>query len=175
MSTPRLAVLAAAAWFSFAACAETPHLGRALSAAELAAWDISILPDGNGLPPGSGTAAQGAAVYAQKCAFCHGDKAEGRPPYTRLIGGAPITSISAAEKTIANFYPYATTLFDFIRRAMPWQQPRTLSNDEVYALVAFVLAGNKLIGEGEAMNAQSLPKVRMPNREGFIPRFPEKM
>jgi cytochrome c len=165
----------AAALVSFSVFAETPGLGRPLSAADLAAWDISIPPDGSGLPAGSGTAAQGAPIYAQKCAFCHGDKAEGRPPYTRLIGGAPITSISAAEKTIANFYPYATTLFDIIRRAMPWQQPRTLSNDEVYALVAFVLAGNKLIGESEAMDAQSLPKVRMPNRDGFIPRFPEKM
>jgi hypothetical protein len=107
--------------------------------------------------------------------MCHGDQGEGRPPFSRLIGGGPIRSINAAEKTISNFYAYATTLFDFIRRAMPWQQPRTLANDEVYAVVAFLLAQNKIISEGEVMNADTLPKVRMPNRDGFIPRFPEKM
>ena len=174
MPTLKLWALAAAA-LSFGVLAETPGLGRPVTPGELAAWDISVLPDGSGLPRGSGTAAQGAPIYAQKCALCHGDKAEGRPPYSRLIGGGPITSISGAEKTIANFYPYATTVFDIIRRAMPWQQPRTLSDDEVYALVAFILAGNKLIAESEVMNAQTLPKVRMPNRDGFISRFPEKM
>jgi cytochrome c len=80
-----------------------------------------------------------------------------------------------STKTIANFWPYATTLFDFIRRAMPFQQPRSLSDDEVYALTAYILALNKLIGEQDEMNAQTLPKVKMPNRDGFIPRFPEKM
>ena len=174
MSTPRafFFLLICVASDTFAA---GPNLGKPLTAAEMAAWDISVLPDGSGLPAGSGTPAQGASVYAAKCAMCHGDKGEGRPPYSRLIGGGPIQSISAAEKTIANFYPYSTTLFDFIRRAMPWQQPRALSNDEVYAVVAFLLAQNKIIGETEAMNAETLPKVKMPNRDGFIPRFPEKM
>jgi cytochrome c len=148
----------------------------ALSPADIAAWDISILPDGTGLPPGSGTPAQGAKIYAERCAVCHGEKGEGRPPYfSRLIGGGPISGIDAAQKTIANFYPYPTTVFDFIRRAMPWQQPRTLTNDEVYAVVAYIFAQNKLIGESDAMNAQTLPKVRMPNRDGFIVRFPERM
>jgi cytochrome c len=78
-------------------------------------------------------------------------------------------------KTIANFWPYATTLFDYIRRSMPYQQPRSLTDDEVYALTAYLLAANKLIGENDAMNARTLPKVRMPNRDGFIPRFPERM
>ncbi len=81
----------------------------------------------------------------------------------------------SSVKTIANFWPYATTLFDLVRRAMPYQQPRSLTDDEVYALTAYLLAANKLIGENDAMNAQTLPKVRMPNRDGFIPRFPEKM
>jgi cytochrome c len=87
----------------------------------------------------------------------------------------PITSINAAEKTIRNFWPYATTLFDFIRRAMPWQEPRTLTNDEVYALTAYLLSLNKVIGESEVMDATTLSGVRMPNRDGFIVRFPEKL
>src|SRR5919202_733504 len=89
-----------------------------------------------------------------------------------LVGGAPLSNGIDTAKTISNFWPYATTLFDFIRRAMPWQQPRTLSNDEVYALTAYILALNKLIGESDAMNAETLPKVKMPNRDGFTPRFP---
>ena len=92
-----------------------------------------------------------------------------------MVGGGPINDISASTKTIANFWPYSTTLFDYIRRAMPWQQPRTLSDDEVYALTAFILAQNKLIGENDTINAQTLPKVQMPNRNGFIVRFPEAM
>jgi hypothetical protein len=177
MSTPKLAGLAALIVFvSGAACADGPDLGKPVSQADLAAWDISVLPDGTGLPPGSGTPAQGARVYAVQCAACHGANGEGKPPaFARLVGGGPISSISASEKTIANYYPYATTVFDYVRRAMPWPQPKSLKDDEVYAVVAFLLAQNKLIGENDSMNAQTLPKVRMPNRDGFIPRFPEKM
>ena len=96
-------------------------------------------------------------------------------PLAPLVGGGPITDISAAIKRIANFWPYSTTVFDYIRRSMPWQQPMTLSNDEVYALTAYILALNKLVGDNDTMNAQTLPKVKMPNRDGFIPRFPEAM
>ena len=92
-----------------------------------------------------------------------------------LVGGGPITDISASMKTIANFWPYSTTLFDYIRRAMPWQRPRTLANDEVYALTAYILAQNKLIGDNDTINAQTLPKVTMPNHDGFIVRFPDAM
>ena len=92
----------------------------------------------------------------------------------QLVGGAPIKDMESVKR-IANFWPYATTLFDFTRRAMPWQQPRTLTNDEVYALTAYILALNKLIGENDMMNAQTLPKVQMPNRDGFIIRFPDKL
>ena len=92
-----------------------------------------------------------------------------------LVGGAPLTNGIETTKTIANFWPYATTLFDFTRRAMPWQQPRTLTDDEVYALTAYILSLNKIIGENDVMNAETLPKVRMPNRDGFIVRFPDKM
>ena len=129
------------------------------------------MPDGTGLPPGSGTPPRARAIFAQKCAACHGEKGKGGIS-AALVGGGPITSINGGQKTIANFWPYATTLFDIIRRAMPWQQPRSLTNDEVYALTAYILALNKLIGENDAMNAKTLPKVRMPNRDGFIVRFP---
>ena len=149
------------------------NLGQPITAADLASWSINVLPDGTGLPPGSGTSAKGAPIYAQKCAHCHGENGKGGIS-APLVGGAPIRSIDA-QKTIANFWPYATTLFDFIRRAMPWQQPRSLADDEVYSLTAYILAMNKLIGEQDEINAQTLPKVRMPNRDGFIPRFPEKM
>jgi mono/diheme cytochrome c family protein len=155
------------------ALAEGPNLGKPINPADIAAWDISILPDGTGLPPGSGTAADGAKIYAEKCSACHGDNGKGgiNGP---VVGGGPLDRIEAA-KTIANFWGYPTTVFDFIRRAMPWPQPRTLSNEEVYALVAYIFAQNKLIGENDVMNAQTLPKVRMPNRDGFIVRFPDKI
>jgi cytochrome c len=158
---------------SSVAFAEGPNLGKPVNPAEIAAWDISILPDGTGLPSGGGTPAQGARIFAQKCAMCHGENGKGGVN-AALVGGGPLASIEAA-KTIANFWPYATTVFDFIRRAMPWPQPKTLTNDEVYALTAYILALNKLIGENDPMNAETLPKVRMPNRDGFIVRFPDKL
>jgi len=157
-----------------AASADGPNLGKRLSAQEIAAWDISILPDGGNLPPGGGNAEQGARAYAQKCVACHGESGKGGIA-AALVGSAPITTISGAQKTIANFWPYPTTVFDFIRRAMPWQQPKSLTDDEVYALTAYIFALNKLIAEDATMNAETLPKVRMPNRDGFIVRFPEKM
>jgi S-disulfanyl-L-cysteine oxidoreductase SoxD len=159
--------------FPAAVLAAGPNLGQPLTAADLAVWNINVMPDGTGLPPGSGTSAKGAPIYAQKCAHCHGELGKGGVN-AAVVGGAPVKSMDTS-KTIANFWPYATTLFDFIRRAMPFQQPRSLSDDEVYALTAYILALNKLIGEQDEMNAQTLPKVTMPNRDGFIPRFPEKM
>ena len=175
--------LVAAVWLAFglaagAASAEGPNLGKPIDAAEIAAWDISIQPDGTGLPPGGGKAADGARIYADKCAQCHGPDGKGGVAgvfTVPLVGGDPITDIAASMKRIANFWPYSTTVFDYTRRSMPWQQPMTLANDEVYALTAYILALNKLIGENDTMNAQTLPKVRMPNRDGFIVRFPDAM
>jgi hypothetical protein len=177
MSTPRwarssLALLIATA--AGAVLAQGPDLGEEITPGDIAAWDITVMPDGSGLPSGRGTPAQGAAVFAQKCAACHGDNGKGGTN-SALVSDRRRTSIDAAEKTIPNFWPYASSLFDYIRRAMPWQLPRSLSDDEVYALTAFLLAENKLIGPSELMDASSLPKVRMPNRDGFIVRFPELM
>jgi cytochrome c len=173
MSTPKLIVFLVGI-ASSAAFAAGPNLGQPVTQADLAAWDISIQPDGTGLPPGSGTAAQGAPIFSQKCALCHGEGAKGGTS-SALVGGAPLTSGIETVKTIANFWGYSTTLFDFIRRAMPWQQPRSLTNDEVYALCAYLLALNKIIRETDTMNAQTLPKVKMPNRDGFIIRFPDRI
>jgi S-disulfanyl-L-cysteine oxidoreductase SoxD len=160
---------------SSAGFAEGPNLGKPIDPAEIVAWDISILPDGTGLPPGSGTPAQGAPIYAQKCFMCHGANGKGGLN-AALVGSPPLTGGDRDPvKTIANYWPYATTLFDFIRRTMPWQQPRSLTNDEVYALTAYILALNKLIGENEVLNAQTLPQVKMPNRDGFIIHYPDKI
>ena len=175
--------LLTAVWLAFylaagAASAEGPNLGKPIDAGEIASWDISIQPDGTGLPPGGGKAADGARIYADKCAQCHGPDGKGGVAgvfSAPLVGSDPITDIAQSMKRIANFWPYSTTLFDFTRRSMPWQQPMTLANDEVYALTAYILALNKLIGENDTMNAQTLPKVRMPNRDGFIVRFPDAM
>jgi S-disulfanyl-L-cysteine oxidoreductase SoxD len=177
MSTPRLPLIAAALALTLGApgaVAEAPNLGRPVDQNEIAGWDISILPDGTGLPPGSGTPAQGARVYAEKCSVCHGENAKGGIS-AALVGGLPLSNGIDTPKTIANFWGDSTTLFDFIRRAMPWQQPRTLGNDEVYALTAYILSLNTLIGANDAMNAATLPRVRMPNRDGFVIRFPDKI
>jgi S-disulfanyl-L-cysteine oxidoreductase SoxD len=161
---------------SIATAAETPRFGQPITEADVAPWDISIGPDGAGLPPGNGTPAQGAAVYAAHgCAACHGEQGKGGSAGPLAGGGSLTATDRAPQKLIGNYWPYATTIFDFVRRAMPWQQPKTLTNDEVYALTAYILAQNKLIDPSEVINAQSLPKVQMPNRNGFIPRFPERM
>lgn len=178
MSTLRSALVVAAlllATTDSPSKAETPHLGKPLDEAAIANWDISILPDGTGLPKGSGTAAQGAVIFAEKCAACHGDNGKGGGAAAALVGEQKIVGISASQKTIKNFWPYATTIFDFIRRAMPFTAPRSLSDDEVYALTAYILSENKLVDAKEVMNAETLPKVKMPNRDNFIIRFPDRI
>jgi cytochrome c len=169
------AVISAFVLISSAALAQAPNLGKPIDPAEISAWDISILPDGTGLPLGSGTPAQGAPIYTQKCLMCHGANGKGGPN-AALVGNPPLTGGDRDPvKTIANYWPYATTIFDFIRRTMPWQQPRSLGNEEVYSLTAYILSLNKLIGENDEMNAKTLPKVKMPNRDGFIVHYPDKI
>jgi S-disulfanyl-L-cysteine oxidoreductase SoxD len=166
-------LLLALAFAAHPALAEPPGLGKPISEAEIKAWDISILPDGTGLPAGSGTAEQGAKIYAEKCAACHGEGGKGGIS-AALVGAPPIKSIDTT-KTVANFWGHSTTVFDYVRRAMPWMSPRTLTDDEVYALTAFILAQNKIIGDNDVMNAQTLPKVKMPNADNFIIKFPDKI
>jgi S-disulfanyl-L-cysteine oxidoreductase SoxD len=150
------------------ASAQSPNLGKPISQEDLASWDISIGPDGAGLPAGSGTVKQGEAVFAAKCQACHGEKGAGTPN-DRLVGGqGTLAGDKPAVKTIGSYWPYATTLFDYIRRAMPLNESKSLTSDEVYGVVAYLLNLNGVIPETETINAQSLPKVAMPNRDGFI-------
>lgn len=149
-----------------------PDLGRLATADEVAAWDISIPPSGSGLPPGSGTAKQGAAVYAAKCFACHGANGAGKPA-DALVGGIGTLTSAAPLRTVGSYWPYATTLFDYVRRAMPYDRPMSLSNDEVYAVSAYILSLNGIITEDATMNAKTLPKVEMPNRNGFVNYWPE--
>jgi mono/diheme cytochrome c family protein len=156
---------------TFAKKVETPNLGMDITHAELAAWDIDIGPDGAGLPPGGATAKQGAEIYREKCAVCHGMTGEGKPA-DRLVGGVGSLAGDAPVKTVASYWPYATTLFDFVRRSMPLNEPQSLSNDEVYAVSAHILHLNGLLGEDDVLNAETLPKVQMPNRDGFTIIYP---
>jgi S-disulfanyl-L-cysteine oxidoreductase SoxD len=160
MSTRKFVIGAAALAFACGAgmaLAEGPNLGKPITPSDLSAWDINILPDGTNLPVGTGKAADGAKIFADKCAVCHGDNGKGGIA-GELIGGPPKASLDGG-KTIANFWPAATTL----------------SDQEVYALTAYLLAANKLIGENDEINAKTLPKVQMPNRDNFIIRFPDRI
>lgn len=155
-----------------AAAAETPGLGRVIAPEESAAYDISIPPDGAGLPPGGGTATLGQAVYEVKCLACHGEKGAGKPN-DQLVGGfGTLKGDQAAVKTVGSFWPHATTLFDYVRRAMPFAAPKSLSNDEAYAVTAYILKLNGIIDDKTLIDANSLPKIQMPNRQGFLPFTP---
>jgi len=176
MSTRELACAAlvlVAAGCAVPARVQTPNLGRPATAAEIAGWDISVGPDGVGLPAGSGTALKGAAVYEQKCQACHGAKGAGQPN-DRLAGGHGTLASKTPVRTIGSYWPYATTVFDYVRRAMPYTQPQSLSDDEVYAVTAYLLQLNGIIGEADEMNAQTLPKVTMPNRGNFVIVYPRR-
>jgi mono/diheme cytochrome c family protein len=144
-----------------------PNLGRVASAQEVAAWDISIPPSGAGLPPGSGGVKQGAVVYASKCRSCHGVNGAGNPA-DALVGGKGSLATKAPVRTVGSYWPYATTLFDYVRRAMPIQNPMSLTDDEVYAVSAYILNLNGIVAGDAEMNAQTLPQVKMPNRDGFV-------
>ena len=149
-----------------AAAQEGPGLGVEATPEQVAAWSLTVLPDGTGLPPGSGTARAGAAIYAQKCLACHG--AEGKDgPNDRLAGGHGTLADAAPVKTVGSYWPYATTVFDYVRRAMPFTQPQSLASDEVYALTAYLLYLNGVVGQDEVIDAQTLPAVEMPNRANF--------
>ena len=174
MSTHNAALAAACALglFSSVALAQSPNLGKVITPEEVAPWDISVSPDGAGLPPGSGTPKQGEAVYASKCLACHGEKGAGKPNDALVGGIGSLAGDKPALKTVGSFWPYATTIFDYVRRAMPYNESKTLTNDELYAVAAYILQLNGIIGENDTMNAQTLPKVRMPNRDGFVAFVP---
>lgn len=163
-----ITVMALAAWAAAVAQTPTHNLGRTPSAAEIRDWDIAVGPEGKELPPGSGTARDGAKIYAEKCAACHGETGvEG--PATVLVGGKGTLTSLSPKKTIGSYWPFATTLWDYINRAMPWNEEGSLSANEVYAVSAFLLHRNDIIQEDDIIDAKSLPKIQMPNRNSFYP------
>ena len=141
--------------------------GRVPTADEIRDLETAIAPDGKGLPAGSGIPAAGREVFVAQCARCHGDKGEGGIG-PRLAGGQGTLATARPVKTVGSFWPYATTVWDYINRAMPFDQPGKLKPSDVYALVAYILNLNGIIGPAEVIDAKSLPKVRMPNRDGFV-------
>ncbi len=143
-------------------------LGTAPTAADIAAWNIDVRPDGTGLPPGHGSVARGEIVYTDNCSACHGTAGVGGPK-ERLVGGQGSLATAHPIKTIGSFWPYATTLFDYVRRAMPYQAPGSLSADDTYSVVAYLLNLNGIVDKRTVLDARSLPKVQMPNRDGFVP------
>jgi cytochrome c len=172
LHTAALVVMVSAASTAFAQSQDRYGFGTPVDPQDLSKY-FAIPADGTGLPPGNGTAAEGARVFADNCAACHGDKGQGNPAKgiggDRLLGGRGTLASDAPIKTVESYWPYATTLFDYVKRAMPLSAPGSLSDNDVYAVVAYLLSEAKIIKPADTMNATTLPKVIMPNRDGFVP------
>jgi S-disulfanyl-L-cysteine oxidoreductase SoxD len=153
------------------ALAQQLHYGvaRPANPEQIRARDISVAPDGTGLPAGRGTAARGRALFAAKCASCHGERGKGSADFPALSGGRGTLDSHVPVLTVGSYWPCATTVWDYIHRAMPYQNPGSLTPDEVYSITAYVLFMNQIVGEREELNETTLPEVKMPNRNGFIP------
>ncbi len=160
-------LVCATAPLSAFAAADGPRLGKPATPEEIAAWNLTVFPDGKGLPPGHGSSIEGKAVYEHHCAACHGSNGLGGSA-EELAGAKHSLTDAHPDKTIGTYWPTATTLFDFVRRSMPPAAPGSLSNDQTYAVCAYLLTLNAIIAESAEMNALALPQVKMPNREGFI-------
>jgi len=168
---PRTLLIGAALPFALtmlahAADAGSLGIGHAATPAEIAGWDIDVRADGQGLPPGHGSVREGEKIFADVCAACHGAKGEGKPA-DRLVGGFGTLATSKPVRTVGSYWPYATTLFDYIRRAMPFNAPQSLTADQVYAVSAYILYLNNIVAEDAVLDSASLPRVKMPNRSGF--------
>ena len=166
MAAPKWLVICAATFF---AAAQSPKygVGRAPTELELRALSVTVAPNGNGLPESSGSAVEGRQIYAQRCAICHGEKgADLRLP---LVGGQGSLATAKPLKTVGSYWPYATSVWNYVNRAMPFNRPGSLSHSEVYATVAYILFLNGIVGENDVLDAKSLPKIHMPNRDGFVP------
>jgi mono/diheme cytochrome c family protein len=184
-SAKRLPGLVAFALVAFASCGAawsqgyptTYDFGAPATAQDIAVVAIAIPANGTGLPPGKGDVATGKRVYETACAACHGDKLQGvaglpdmpSGPALRLVGGRGTLASKNPVLTVESYWPYATTVFDYVRRAMPFMAPGSLTNEEVYAVTAYILAEAKIIDPSTVLDAQTLPKITMPNRDGFIP------
>jgi mono/diheme cytochrome c family protein len=168
---PRTIVIGAAIWFALAMMVRAADsgplgIGHAANPAEVAGWDIDVRADGHGLPPGRGSVREGEKIFAETCAACHGAKGEGKPA-DQLVGGFGTLATSKPVRTVGSYWPYATTLFDYIRRAMPFNAPQSLTAGQIYAVSAYILFLNNIVTEDTVLDAASLPRVRMPNRDGF--------
>jgi S-disulfanyl-L-cysteine oxidoreductase SoxD len=150
-------------------------LGREAHGAELKAWDIDVRPDGRGLPPGRGSVKDGEDLYQAQCASCHGEFGEGVGRWPVLAGGRGSLKNEGPEKTVGSYWPYASTLFDYIKRAMPYGNARSLSDDEIYALTAYVLYLNDVVAEDFTLSPETFTRVKMPNENGFYPDDRESM
>lgn len=173
ISTIILALTLTGIKVSLAESGAGPGLGQAATAHEIGKWEISIMPDGRGLPAGQGDAVAGEKVYLALCLSCHGPKGEGASADQLAFARMKLTD-EWPEKTVGTYWPYATTLFDFNRRSMPMEKPGSMSDDETYAVTAYILYLNGIIGETEVMNAKTLARIRMPNRDGFIDMYKKR-
>jgi mono/diheme cytochrome c family protein len=154
--------------FAWPLAAQSPYgLGHAPKPDEIKAWDLAISPDGKELPPGNGSATEGARIYAARCAACHG-KTGKEGPNDVLVGGQGTLNTNKPVKTVGSYWPYSITVWDYINRAMPYDKPGSLSADQVYAVTAYLLSLNGIIKDDAIMNAKTLPQVKMPNRNGFV-------
>jgi len=151
--------------------AEPYGIGRPATPHEIAGWDIDVSPTGAGLPPGRGDVRHGETIFADKCAGCHGARGEGKP-MDQLVGGFGTVFDMKPHKTVGSFWPYATTLFDYVRRAMPLSAPQSLTPDELYSVSAYVLFLNGIVPQGTTLDKDSLAKIEMPNRGGFVSAYP---
>lgn len=172
MSLPKSAYLLTALWLLQANTAslaqeQTPGLGTAITESQLSGFDLIAPPDGSGFPPGSGSAEQGKQVFEARCQACHAANGEGTSGNTRLVGG-DIHSAERPLRTVGSFWPHASTLFDYIRRAMPADSPKSLSNTEVYQVTAYVLYLNGIISQTTQLNREALIEIEMPNKDGFL-------
>lgn len=166
---PAILIALAAICCVVSAAAQTRIYGQPASAELIHSRDITVFPDGTGLPPGSGDAKAGARIFEVRCVRCHNTRGTGRQgQYPALAGGVGSLATKTPKKTVGSYWPRATTVWDFINRAMPFNQPRSLPPNDVYALTAYVLFLNGIVGESEEMNQRTLPLVKMPNRDGFV-------
>lgn len=170
MSEAKMLVILILACLAAGASGSAPYnVGRAATAADIGARDISVSPTGAGLPRGHGTAAEGRTIYAAKCAGCHGAQGQGNTWFPQLVGGRGTLATDKALPTVGAYWPYATTVWDYIHRAMPYQNPGSLRTNEIYALTAYILFMNDIVGQHQELNEKSLAEVKMPNRDGFVP------
>lgn len=176
-SFPKIGLAAAFALCLFSVPAQAQAgegygIGRTATPKEIKGWDIDVRPDGHGFPPGQGTAAEGEPIFLEKCAACHGEFGEGVGRFPVLIGGKGTLKSTHPVKTIGSYWPFASTLFDYIKRSMPFGNAQSLSDDEVYSLVAYLLYSNDIIEENTVMNGEAVTRIKMPNADGFIPEDP---